>query len=63
MQIIPVTISNKNRSIRTNALLDNGSDATLLTQDIVEQLDLKGKSRRLFVNNAVLKKNQRSNPN
>ena len=58
MQIIPVTISNKNRSIRTNTLLDNGSNATLLTQDIVEQLDLKGKSRRLSVNNAVLKKSE-----
>ena len=58
MQIIPVTISNKNRSIRTNALLDNGSDATRLTQDIVEQLDLKGKSRRLSINNAVLKKSE-----
>ena len=34
LQIIPVIVSNGSNSIRTNALLDTGSDSTFVTSDI-----------------------------
>ena len=38
LQIIPITISNGTKYIQTNALLDTGSDATLLKGDIAKKL-------------------------
>ena len=49
---MPVAISNGNRFIRTNALLDTGSDATLLKQEIATKLGLKESTKRLTVTNA-----------
>ena len=55
MQIAPVTISNGNRFIRTNALLDTGSDTTLLKPEFATKLGLRGRTKRLIVTNALLK--------
>ena len=41
LQIIPVILENGNASIQTNALLDSGSDITLIHQKMVLQLKLK----------------------
>ena len=38
LQIIPITISNCTKYIKTNVLLDTGSDATLLKGDIAKKL-------------------------
>ena len=48
---MPVTISNRNRFIHTNALLDTGSDATLLR----EIIGLKISAKHLTVTKALLK--------
>ena len=40
LQIIPITISNGTKYIKTNVLLDTGSDATLLKGDIAKILGL-----------------------
>ena len=43
LQIVPVRIHYGNRSCSTFALLDNGSESTLLRQDLSGKLGLKGK--------------------
>ena len=55
LQIVLVTISNRNRFIHTNALLDTGSDATLLNREIPAKLDLKESTIRLTVTNTFSK--------
>ena len=55
LQIVPVAISNGNRFIRTKALLDTGSDATLLKREIATRLGLIRSTKRLTVTNALLK--------
>ena len=38
--------------VETNALLDTGSDTTLLRSDIATKLQLKGENRKLNINSA-----------
>ena len=40
LQIIPVKLSNGHTFIETNALLDCGSDTTLLRKDVAQRLNL-----------------------
>lgn len=54
LQMLPVTISNKNHFIHINFLLDTGSSAILLTKDSVVRLSLKGSSKWLTITNALL---------
>ena len=42
LQIIPVILKSRVTCIRTNALLDTGSDATLVRSDIANYLKLDG---------------------
>lgn len=53
LQVLPVKISNGNRMIETNALLDTGSDSTFIRQDIVEKLNLTGANRPLKLSNVM----------
>ena len=43
LQVIPVTLTNGNYQIQTNALLDSGSDATLIHEDVAAKIHLEGK--------------------
>ena len=52
---VPLTISNGNRFVHTNGILDTGSDATFLKREIAAKLDLKGSIKRLTVTKALLK--------
>ena len=54
LQILPVTITNGSTSIHTNALLDAGSDATLIRKDIANSLNLHGEKKTFSVGNALL---------
>ena len=47
LQIIPIIISNGTKYIKTNALLDTGSDATLLKSEIAKKLRLNGDYKNL----------------
>ena len=40
--------------IKTNAILDTGSDATLIRQDVARKLNLQGSSRKLEITNVFL---------
>ena len=53
LQVIPVKLSNGHIFIETNALLDCGSDTTLLRKDIAQRLNLKGKQKKLRGNSAL----------
>ena len=44
LQIVPVIIKNGNKSVKTNALLDSGSDVTLTNKDLASKLNLSGDS-------------------
>ena len=55
LQIVPVTLTNSRRDIEvhTNALLDTGSDTTLIRKDIADKLKLNGIRRTMNISNAV----------
>ena len=55
LQIIPISILNGTKYIKTNALLDTGSDATLLKGDIAKILGLNGDYKNLRITNAISK--------
>ena len=56
LQIIPVIVSNGSKSIRTNALLDTGSDSTFVTSDISQKLNLQGKTQQISLCNVLSNK-------
>ena len=56
LQVIPVIVSNGERSIQVNALLDTGSDTTLITSSLTKQLNLDGKSQTMRISNILAKK-------
>ena len=47
LAVVPVRLQTGERTIETHALLDSGSQATLLRQDAATQLGLKGLSRNV----------------
>ena len=55
LQIIPVKLSNEHIFIKTSALLDCGSDTTLLRKDVAQRLNLTGKQKKLRVTSALSK--------
>ena len=57
LQIIPVILKSGETCIRTNALLDTGSDATLVRSDIANSLKFEGVTQDLKIANAVLNPN------
>ena len=64
LQVLPVTLFNKNFSVSTNAILDTGSDSTLIRKDIASKLHLEGDEKKLKVSNvltdsAIIKSNYR----
>ena len=53
LQIVLVKLMNKDIVVETNALLDTGSDTTLLRSDIATKLQLKGEDRKLNISSAL----------
>ena len=47
LQIVPVIIKNGNKLAKTNALLDSGSDVTLITKDPASKLNLKWRKQSI----------------
>ena len=58
LQIIPVTIHNNTNSVRTWALLDTGSDATLISEEIAYKPKLKREMRNISVSNVMSMENK-----
>ena len=53
LQILPVTLIKGKRTIKTNALLDTGSDCTFITTNIAKQLCLKGINQEISLSNVM----------
>ena len=53
LQVLPVIVSNGESFIETNALLDTGSDSTLIRQDIADILNLPGMKHSLELSNVM----------
>ena len=51
LQVLNVCISNGQTSIPTAALLDNGSDSTLLSRGLADKLNLQGKTKDISLMN------------
>ena len=49
MQVIPVKVKHGANMTVVNALLDSGSDTTLITSDLTKALKLKGKQQTLNI--------------
>ena len=56
LQIIQVTLINGKRTIKTNTLLDTGSDSTFITTDLAKQLCLKGIDQEISLPNVISSK-------
>ena len=55
LKIVPVILFNENKEIKTNALLDSGSDVTLISENLAKKLQLEGNLLNLNVSNALTK--------
>ena len=53
LHVVPVIIKNRNKSGKTNALLDSGSDVILINKDLVSKLNLSGDNEVLNICNAI----------
>ena len=53
LQIVPVIIKNGNKSVKTNASLDSGSDVTLINKDLALKLNLIRDSEALDICNVI----------
>ena len=56
LQVIPITVSNGEKSFKVNALLDTGSDTTLIKSSLASKLNLSGKSQTMRISNVLTKK-------
>lgn len=50
LQVLPVQIQGQTRTIDTYAVLDAGSDSTLIRKDLADHLELSGEAHQLSLN-------------
>ena len=55
LQIVTVIIKNGNKSVKTNILLDSGSDVTLIKKDLAPKFILSGDTKVLNIYHAISK--------
>ena len=54
LQVLVIYVLNKSgKRIKVNALLDSGSDSTLISEELANSLDLKGKEYQLNLSNVL----------
>ena len=53
LQNVPVVIKNGNKLVKANALLNSGSDVTLINKDLASKLNLTGDSKVLNICHAI----------
>ena len=61
LQIIPVILSNGIKNIETNALLDSGSDVTLISREVLSKLELHGVEKKQNITNTLSKASETKN--
>ena len=55
LRVLPVIVTSSSNQVKTNALLDTGSDSTLITSKLAKQLNLKGINQKLEISNVISK--------
>ena len=55
MQILPVTLKHSNKTVTVDALLDNGSDSTIISENVAQYLGLQGEERQVEIKSALSK--------
>ena len=53
LQVLQIYLSNRDVSMKVNALLDSGSDSALVSKTLADKLKLKGKSQILTLLKAI----------
>ena len=53
LQVLPIVLVNGSKRIPTNAILDSGSDSTLIREDVAAKLNLQGKNADLQITNVL----------
>ena len=53
LQVIAVNISNNNRTVTVNALLDSGADSTIIDKEVATTLGLQGINCQLNLSSAI----------
>ena len=53
LQLVPITLISSSYCLDSHALLDSGSDTTLIDEDIVKNLGLKGEKRGISISGAI----------
>ena len=56
--MLPINISNGEKTFRVNVLLDGGSDSTLISKTLADKLKLPGNDLSLTVTNVLLTKSK-----
>ena len=56
MQILPVTLKHSNKTVTVDALLDNGSDSTIISENVAQYLGLQGEERQVEMKSALSKR-------
>ena len=51
--MLPVKVSNESQTVEVNALLNAGSDTTIITSKLADQLKIKGVKKDLNVSSAI----------
>ena len=55
MQILPVTLKHSNKTVTVDALLDSGSDTTIISENVAHYLGLQGEERQVELKSVILK--------
>ena len=55
MQILPVTLKHSNKTVTVDALLDSGSDTTIISENVAQYLGLQGEERQVEIKSALSK--------
>ena len=58
LQIIPVIVTNGVKSVKTSALLDNGSESTLISKRLSDELNLAGDPKNVTLSNVMCMKSK-----
>ena len=53
LQLLPVKVSNGSQTVEVNALLDTGSDTTIITSKLADELQIKGVKEDLNISSAI----------
>ena len=55
LQVLPVTLKHSNKTVTVDALLNSGSDTTIISENVAQYLGLQGEERQVEIKSALSK--------